>query len=74
MKKILSRIANRIIDKYGIHYLKNDSIISLYDYNKMFKITSWHLDQFRGDINRLEIKSEDLTSFVNMNIYRDYSD
>jgi len=46
-KKFLLKLANKIIDKYGIHYLGQSSIICMYD--RLFEI---RYVEFQDDFSR----------------------
>ena len=65
-KNLLVRLANIIINKYGIHILDNNSIIQVWD--ARFRIQSYNISKNLCEYNKINLEGIDIIS--NLDIER----
>ena len=58
-KKLLIKLANKIIDKFGTHVIDTDSLILMY--GSYFKIVQWNLCREIDGFDTLDIKAHDVS-------------
>lgn len=69
-KKLLVKVASKIVHKYGIFYADRNSVIGMYD--ELFEVTNYRIDRSIGKPSKLNIEMIDYLNTNQLSFEQEY--